>query len=66
MPKDMPSILVRRYGEMDTPEGPVKECNGDWLGWIEPEDLKWVLFIDSENNPVLFTKRDPNTGAVLE
>lgn len=37
----------------------------DWLGWMEPEDKSWIIFIDSENNPKVFLNRDPETGAII-
>ena len=38
--------------------------NGKWAGWIEPEDLSWIAFIDLEGKPTFFLNRDPVTGAV--
>ena len=35
-----------------------------WAGWIEPEDLSWIAFIDLEGNPTVFLDRDSETGAV--
>lgn len=36
-----------------------------WQGWIEPDDLAWIAFIDLVGKPVFFLHRDPETGAVL-
>lgn len=54
--KAMPRIKIRRYNS---------ELQDHWLGWIEPEDKSWILFIDAEEKPVFFGKRDPETGAVI-
>lgn len=35
-----------------------------WAGWIEPEDLSWIAFIDLEGSPVFFLNRDSKTGGV--
>ena len=37
-----------------------------WQGWIEPEDKTWILYVKGDGTPVLYSKRDPNTGAILE
>jgi len=37
-----------------------------WQGWIEPDDLSWIAFIDVDGRPTFFLDRDPATGAVLE
>lgn len=42
-----------------------KELLKIWLGYIEPEDKSWILFIPTKGEPVLFTNRNPETGAVL-
>jgi hypothetical protein len=53
---EMPKIKVERYND---------ELKHEWLGWIEPEDKSWILFIDGQGKPVFFPKRDPETGAVI-
>jgi hypothetical protein len=52
----MTNITVGRY----THESVTK----DWQGWIEPDDLSWIAFIDAEGKPTFFLDRDPETGAV--
>lgn len=37
----MKNIIVRRYGS--GMEG--------WLGYVEPADLSWILFIDDKGKP---------------
>lgn len=51
----MTNINVHRYGD---------QTKG-WQGWVEPDDLSWILFIDDEGKPYFYGKRDPDTGAVL-
>lgn len=36
-----------------------------WQGWIEPDDLSWIAFVDLDGKPVIFLDRDPVTGKVL-
>lgn len=51
----MPNITVGRYkGETG------------FQGWIEPEDRSWIIFIADDGTPLLFTERDPKTGAVIQ
>ena len=45
----MQNIHVKRYSN---PEG------ARHLGWIEPEDRSWLLFIDAEGHPVLMLRKD--------
>ncbi len=54
----MSRIIVKRY---NTVPG---ECKG-WQGYIEPEDLSWIIFIKYDGTPVVYLNRDPITGAVL-
>ncbi len=51
----MSSIRVGRY---QNPQ------SVGWAGWIEPEDLSWIAFIDLKGAPTFFLNRDPVTGAV--
>lgn len=37
-----------------------------WQGWIEPENKMWILYVKGDGTPALYTKRDPQTGAILE
>jgi hypothetical protein len=36
-----------------------------WQGWIEPNDLSWIMFIGANGRPSMFLTRDPQTGAVV-
>jgi hypothetical protein len=62
----MGNIVVGRYGPDEgtiEPDGSIRQ---HWQGWIEPEDLSWIAFVDMEGRPTFFLNRDPETGAVLE
>jgi len=48
------NIIVKRYENVP-----------EWQGWIEPEDLTWIMFVDREGHVTLFDERDPVTGSVL-
>lgn len=50
----MQNIVVGRY---HAPDG--------FIGWIEPEDRTWIMFIGDDHAPLVFLDRDPATGAVL-
>ncbi len=52
----MYNIKVGRYSNPETQKF--------WQGWIEPEDLSWIMFIDAVGQPTVFLNRDPITGAV--
>lgn len=52
----MNNITVGRYSN---PKGI------GWLGWMEPKDKSWIIFIDLNNNPKVYLNRDPKTGAIL-
>lgn len=55
----MQNIVVGRY-ETGSDKG------HEWAGWIEPEDLSWIMFVgDDPSNVAVFLNRDPETGAVL-
>ena len=61
---DMKNIKVSRYDDtaIDGVSG-VKSMG--WLGYIEPEDDSWIIFISAEpGQNQLYTKRGPS-GAVL-
>ncbi len=57
----MTNITVGRYGDKEAKD----EAGNGYVGWVEPEDKSWVVFIDTDNNPTVFTKRDLETGAIL-
>lgn len=53
---DMPKLLVTRYTEKDSPI---------WSGCVQPPDHSWILYVRRDGGlPVLYTDRDPVTGAV--
>lgn len=61
----MTNITVGRY-EPSTeplPEG-VSDVTEHWQGWIEPDDLSWIMFVAADGSPIVFLDRDPETGAV--
>lgn len=61
----MTNITVGRY-EPSTeplPEG-VHDVSEAWQGWIEPDDLSWIMFVAADGSPIVFLDRDPETGAV--
>ena len=52
----MQNIIVKRYTEPSVTQS--------WQGYIEPDDLSWIMFVDAEGKPTVFLNRDPVTGAV--
>lgn len=52
----MQNIVVSRYAD--------PKALG-WAGCIEPDDRSWIAFIDRDGRPLVFLKRDPQTGACL-
>lgn len=56
MLKMMPKIDVGRYEERD---------RTNYLGYIQPADHSWILFIKLDGTPVLFANRDPATGECI-
>ena len=54
----MGNIRVGRYTEPKTVDG--------WAGWIEPEDLSWIMFVRGDGSVRVYLKRDPATGAVID
>jgi hypothetical protein len=54
----MPNIKVGRYAD------PAFHALG-WIGWLEPEDKGWIVFIDTQHRPHVYMHRHPATGAVL-
>ena len=72
----MQNITVARY-EKATPEeraewerttklkwgaNGAREFADDWQGYIEPEDKKWILFIDIKGRPVFYPTRNKRGG----
>lgn len=53
----MSRIKVKRYTNEETKKY--------WQGFIQPEDLSWIIFIKHDGTPVVYLNRDPVTGAVL-
>ncbi len=53
----MANVKVGRYSN--------PELLRTWQGWIEPEDLSWIMFIGADGSPSVFLSRDPSTGAVV-
>lgn len=51
----MDGIRIEEYQNPD--------CVG-FLGWIEPDDKSWILFVRNDGQPLFFGKRNP-TGAVI-
>lgn len=52
----MQNITVGRYGHESVRE--------HWQGWIEPDDMSWIMFVQADGSPIVFLDRDPVTGAV--
>jgi hypothetical protein len=52
------NIRVGRYSN--------PEQTGGWAGWIEPEDLSWIVFVRKDGSVQVYLNRDPKTGAVLD
>lgn len=52
----MNNIIINEY------KNPIRT---GYLGWIEPKDKSWIIFIDLNNNPKVFLNRDKKTGAIL-
>lgn len=38
---------------------------GGFIGWYEPKDKSWILFVDKDNVGYMYLERDPKTGAVI-
>lgn len=61
----MPKIKIGRYEtESGTNESTVAETL--YVGWIEPADKRWILYIAPHGKPTFYDRRDPETGAVLD
>lgn len=50
----MENVIVQRYAN---------PAEVGFQGWIEPEDRKWILFVDNDGKPTLWYPRNPETGA---
>ena len=52
----MDNITIGRYEH--------ESVTRSYLGWIEPDDKSWIIFIRADGTPEMFADRDPVTGAV--
>lgn len=61
----MPKISIKRYSATGGTENapPVGKF---WAGYVEPEDKRWILYIQEDGTPFFFGSRDPETGACTE
>jgi hypothetical protein len=50
---DMSNISVHRYGE-----------DVGYIGWIEPNDRSWIVFVNDDGKPELFGRRDADGGVI--
>lgn len=60
----MPKIMVGRYSA----KGGTKSAppvGAEWLGWLEPEDKSWILWVKRDGTPVFYGQREAD-GAVVE
>lgn len=61
--RGMPKIKVGRYSVRGgTSSAP--PVGRDWLGWVEPEDRSWIVFIDVAGRPVFYGQRGADGGVV--
>jgi hypothetical protein len=49
----MQNIKVGRYAKP-----------ADYIGWIEPEDMSWIVFVKDDHSVEAYLDRDPETGAI--
>lgn len=63
--RPMKGIKIHRYSTTGGTEQapPVGKY---WAGYVEPEDKRWILFIQEDGTPFFFGSRDPETGACTE
>ena len=54
----MANIRVGRYSH--------PSVTHDWQGWIEPDDMTWIVFIRADGVPIVYLDRDPKTGAIVQ
>jgi len=52
------NIRVHRYAE--------PKNVGGWAGWIEPDDLSWIVFVHLDGTVRAYLHREPDTGAVID
>lgn len=60
----MPKIAVGRYSA----KGGTKSAppvGAEWLGWLEPEDKSWILWVKRDGTPVFYGQREAD-GTVVE
>jgi hypothetical protein len=50
-----------RVGRYDDPA-----IRKDYQGWVEPEDMSWIMYVRADGTPQVFLERDPDTGAIIE
>lgn len=43
---------------------PVGYPSDTWQGWVEPDDLSWILFVGVDGKVLMYDHRDA-TGAVV-
>ena len=70
----MQNIIIGRYADRMDSDGqrgnPLAVARAetpcqDYLGWVEPEDRSWIVFVRDDHAPEVYLDRDPATGAVL-
>lgn len=54
----MKNIKIGRYSDQSS-------ASHGWAGWIEPDDLSWILFVGVDGHAEFYGERDRETGAVL-
>ena len=62
----MQNITVGRYESEPIVDGKAYPKGHDYAGWIEPNDLSWILFVKDDHSVQMYLNRDPETGAVLD
>lgn len=66
----MINITVHRYPTPSDeeragwPEG-VSAVSDSWQGYVEPDDLSWIVFVAKDGTPTVFLRREAGTGAVI-
>lgn len=36
-----------------------------WAAYVEPKDCSFIMFIGTDNRPLVYVSRDPETGGIL-